>query len=142
MNWKIYELLSEKQINKSSHWRCSLRKGVLRNFVKFTGKHLRQSLFFNKAAGLRSDTGKKLCQEKTLAPAFSYEFCEISKNTFFTEHLRETASKCSDLLDRALKKNFHEKKQNNRDWKIPKNGKLEQKSSVYSKIMKYYVFLY
>ena len=110
MNWKIYELLSEKQINKSSHWRCSLRKGVLRNFVKFTGKHLRQSLFFNKAAGLRSDTGKKLCQEKTLAPAFSYEFCEISKNTFFTEYLPETASKCSDLLDRALKKSFHEKK--------------------------------
>ena len=25
------------------------KKGVLRNFVKFTGKHLCQSLFFNKA---------------------------------------------------------------------------------------------
>ena len=24
----------------SSHWRCSVRKSVLRNFVKFTGKHL------------------------------------------------------------------------------------------------------
>ena len=31
-----------------------LRKGVLRNFAKFTGKHLCQSLFFNKVAGLRS----------------------------------------------------------------------------------------
>ena len=29
------------------------RKGVLRNFAKFTRKHLRQSLFFNKFAGLR-----------------------------------------------------------------------------------------
>ena len=28
-------------------------KGVLQNFAKFTGKHLRQSLFFNKVAGLR-----------------------------------------------------------------------------------------
>ena len=28
-------------------------KGVLRNFAKFTGKHLCQSLFFNKVAGLR-----------------------------------------------------------------------------------------
>ena len=28
----------------------SVRKGALRNFVKFTGKHLWQSLFFNKAA--------------------------------------------------------------------------------------------
>ena len=30
-----------------------MKKGVLRNFTKFTGKHLRQSLFFNKATGLR-----------------------------------------------------------------------------------------
>ena len=30
------------------------KKGVLRNFAKFTGKHLCQSLFFNKTAGLRS----------------------------------------------------------------------------------------
>ena len=28
------------------------KKGVLRNFAKFTAKHLRQSLFFNKVAGL------------------------------------------------------------------------------------------
>ena len=28
-------------------------KGVLRNFTKFTGKHLCQSLFFNEVAGLR-----------------------------------------------------------------------------------------
>ena len=27
--------------------------GVLRNFAKFTGKHLCKSLFFNKDAGLR-----------------------------------------------------------------------------------------
>ena len=33
--------------------RCSVKKGVLGNFTKFTGKHLRQSLFFNKVAGLR-----------------------------------------------------------------------------------------
>ena len=35
-------------IDKSSHWKCSVRKGVLGNFVKCTGKHLCQSLFFNK----------------------------------------------------------------------------------------------
>ena len=34
-------------------------KGVLRNFAKFTGKHLRQSLFFNKVAGLRPATSLK-----------------------------------------------------------------------------------
>ena len=33
-------------IFRSSHQRCSAKKGVLRNFTKFTGKHLCQSLFF------------------------------------------------------------------------------------------------
>ena len=40
----------------SSHRRCSVRKGVLRDFAKFPGKHLCQSLFFNKVAGLRPAT--------------------------------------------------------------------------------------
>ena len=31
----------------------SVKKGLFRNFAKFAGKHLRQSLFFNKVAGLR-----------------------------------------------------------------------------------------
>ena len=29
-----------------------MKKGVLRNFTKFTGKHLCQSLFFSKVTGL------------------------------------------------------------------------------------------
>ena len=62
---------------RSSHRRCSVRKGALRNFAKITGKHLCQSLFFKK---------------ETLAQVFSCEFCEISKNTFFTEYLWATAS--------------------------------------------------
>ena len=54
------------------------KKGVLRNVIKFTGKHLCQSLFFNKVAGLRPAALLK----KTLAQVFSCEFCEISQNTF------------------------------------------------------------
>ena len=53
------------------------KKIVLRNFATFTGKHLCQSLFFNKVGGLR-----------TLAQVFSCEFCEISRSTFFTKYLR------------------------------------------------------
>ena len=37
--------------SKSSHRRCSVRKGVLRNLAKFTGKQLCHSLFFNKGTG-------------------------------------------------------------------------------------------
>ena len=33
-----------------------MKKGVLRNFAKFTGKHLRQSLFLNKVAAMRPVT--------------------------------------------------------------------------------------
>ena len=69
---------------------CSIRKGVLRNFAKFTGKHLCQSLFFNKVAGLACSFMK----QETLTQVFSCDFCQISKNTFFTEHLWATAS-CS-----------------------------------------------
>ena len=73
---------------KSSHQRCSLKKGVLRNFAKLTGKHLCQSLFFNKVAGAACNFIKK----ETLSQVFSCEFCDISKNTSLTEHLWTTAS--------------------------------------------------
>ena len=39
---------------RSSHQLCSVEKGVLRYFAKFTRKHLCQSLFFNNVAGRRS----------------------------------------------------------------------------------------
>ena len=58
--------------------------GVLENIAKFTGKHLCQSLFFNKVVGLRDAT---LLKKETLAQVFSCEVCEIFKNTFFIEHL-------------------------------------------------------
>ena len=74
--------------SKSSHRRCSVKTGVLGNIEKFTGKHLCQSLFFNKVAGQAFNFVKK----EALAQEFSCEFFEISKNTFFTEHLRTTAS--------------------------------------------------
>ena len=37
---------------RSSHRRSSVRKGALRNFAKFTEKHIWQSLFFIKISGL------------------------------------------------------------------------------------------
>ena len=76
-------------------------QGVLRNFGKFTGKHLLQSLFFNKDAGLRPATLLKrrlwpnacnVIKKETLVQVFSYKFCESFKNTLFTEHLRVTTS--------------------------------------------------
>ena len=39
------------EVTEAVFQRCSVKKGVLRNFAKFTGKHLCQSLFFNTLAG-------------------------------------------------------------------------------------------
>ena len=64
-------------------------KFVLRNFTKFSGKPLCQRLFFNIVAGLRPSN---LFEKEPLAQLFTCEIREISKNTFFTEHLWSTAS--------------------------------------------------
>ena len=51
---KIYcvcGLLQNARTCRSSHQRCYIKKVVLRNYTKVTGKHLCQSLFFNKVAG-------------------------------------------------------------------------------------------
>ena len=52
---------------RSNHSEVFYKNGVLKNFTIFTRKHLCQSLFFNKVAGLRP---------------------EIFKNTFIIEQLR------------------------------------------------------
>ena len=44
--------------DRNNHQRYSMKKVVLRNFAKFTGKHLCQSLFLNKIASLRSPCSK------------------------------------------------------------------------------------
>ena len=43
-------------------------------------------------AATRRPEACNFLKKETLAPVFSCEFCEISKNIFFTEHLRTTAS--------------------------------------------------
>ena len=59
------------------------KKGFLKNVAKFKGKHLCQSLFFNKVAALSATLLKKVI----LAQMFSSEFCKNFKNIFLTEHL-------------------------------------------------------
>ena len=56
-----------------------MKKGVLENFAKLTGKHLYQSLFFNKIAGLRPGT---LLKKRLWHRSFPVNFGEISKTTF------------------------------------------------------------
>ena len=48
-SWEI--LRNYSTIFRSSHWRSSIKKAILKHFVIFTGKHLCRDLFFNKVAG-------------------------------------------------------------------------------------------
>ena len=104
---------------RSSHRRSSLRKAVLKNFTKFTGKHLCQCLFLIKVAG------RSPAKKETLVQVFSCELWKVFKNTFLTEHLWTTVSATRyfnyekqeefsayflgiwlQLLQKSLKKNF------------------------------------
>ena len=71
----------KRRVSEAVARRCFVKKGVLENFAKLTGKHLCQSPFF--AWGLQL-----FLKNETLAQTFFCEFCEIFKYTFFLEHLR------------------------------------------------------
>ena len=74
-----------------SHRRCSVKKGVLRKFAKFTGKTCARGSFLIKLQALGFSPAT-LLKKESVTRLLSCEFYEISKNTFFTEHLRTTAS--------------------------------------------------
>ena len=61
--------------DRNSHWRCSIKKGLLKNFAKFTGKHLCQSL----------------SKKRPWYRCFPVNFAKFLR-TLSTEHLQETAS--------------------------------------------------
>ena len=64
---------------RSSHRGRSVRKDVLRNFAKFTRKHLCRSLFFNKVAGLRQ---LFLLKERLLHRCFPVNFAKFLRKPF------------------------------------------------------------
>ena len=73
----LYGTVNQKY--KSSRPEVVCEKGVFRNFAKFTGKHLYQSLFFNKVADLRSAT---LSKKRLWRICFSANFAEFLKTPF------------------------------------------------------------
>ena len=81
---KIRRLRCVILISRSSRAEVFCKKGVLGNFTKFTGKHLYQSLLFNKVTGLWPATllEKRLCH--TCSPV---NFVKFLRTPFFIEHL-------------------------------------------------------
>ena len=60
------------------------KKGVPENFAEFTGKHLCQSLFFNKVASLRPAI---LLQKRLWHKCSPVKFVKFLRNPFFTEEI-------------------------------------------------------
>ena len=69
---------------RSSRLELFCKTGVLKNFTKFTGKHLCQRRFLNKVAGLRSTSllKKRLCHRY-----FPVNFVNFLRAPFSIEHL-------------------------------------------------------
>ena len=70
--------------NRSSRAEVLCEKGVLRNFAKFTGKHLCHSIFLNKVAGLRPTT---LLKKRLWHWCFPVNFTKFLRTPFYLEHL-------------------------------------------------------
>ena len=64
---------------------CFVKEGVLKNFTKFTRKHLCQSLFLNKVTGVRPPT---LLKRRLWHKCFPVNFVKFLRTPFFKEHLR------------------------------------------------------
>ena len=78
-------LLLLYQTIRLSRSKVFCQKRVLRNFVKFIGKRLCQSLIFNKVAGLGPGT---LSKKRLWHWCFPVNFAKFLRAPFLTEHLR------------------------------------------------------
>ena len=74
---RYYQGAQNSSIEKQSPGGVTL-KGVLKNFTKFTGKHLCQSVFFNK---------ETLLKKRLWHRYFSVDFVKFLRTPFFIEHL-------------------------------------------------------
>ena len=66
-------------IFRSSRPEVFCKKGILRNFAKITEKHLSQSFFFNKVAGIRPAT---LLKKRLWHKCFPVNFAKFLKTHF------------------------------------------------------------
>ena len=90
-SWLLFRMRALYNRYRSSCPAVFCKKGILKNFAKFRAKYLCQSLPFIiklQAWGCI----KNFIKNNALAQVFSNEVCEIFKDTFYTEHLRVTAS--------------------------------------------------
>ena len=81
--------------SESYHPEVFYKKGALKNFAKFTGKHLCRNHFFYKVAGLRPATFLK---KRFGHMCFPVNFVKFLRSSFYRTH----SSGCLELYQKAL----------------------------------------
>ena len=71
-------------MTRSSRPEVFCRKGVLRNFAKFIGKHLCQSFFFNQVPGRPANLFRKILWHR----CFPVNFAKFLRTPLFTERFQ------------------------------------------------------
>ena len=88
-NWR------EKKVRyRGNYRRCSVRKGILKIFTKFTGKRLCQSLFSNEIAGLRSAI---ILKKRLWHRCFPANFLKLLRTPFYSIPLGDCFCKQTSL---------------------------------------------
>ena len=79
--YAIFSSVIRTKQSRTSRTELFCKKSVLQNYAKITGKHLCQSLLFNKVVSSACNSVKK----ETLAHMLSYGLWEFFKNPFFID---------------------------------------------------------
>ena len=90
---------SQQNTCRSNHLKCSMKKVILRNFTKFKGKHLCQSLFFNKVADLRPATSIK---KRLWCRCFPVTFTKFLRTPFHRTPLDDCFCTCNFIKKETL----------------------------------------
>ena len=101
----LFHKFTQSISSRSSHLEVFCRKSILTNSAKFTGKHLFQSLLFNKVAALGPAT---LLKKRLWHRYFPTNFAKFLRTPFFTKHLRWLPLKfyCTILMNLSWRTEF------------------------------------
>ena len=69
-----------QDVSKATTGGVSYKKDIFKNFSKFTGKHLCQGFFFNKAAGIFA--GRQLLKKALWHKCFPVNFAKFLRTPF------------------------------------------------------------
>ena len=103
------------EVLKSSHRWCSVKKGVLRNFARFTGRHLCQSLFFN---------SWHRCFPVNFAKFLRTPFQQDTSRQLLLSFYKKILTNLKNLRQTKIQKRIHLRRKKRKAWNIRKQTQM------------------